>query len=377
MKAASYFSGIGGMDLGLEKAGFNIISQCEKEEFRREVLEARFPGSKIYEDISEVYYGKPESGSSSGRFLSIEQNGRKAWAGLSGSIDLLCGGFPCQDLSVAGRRKGLAGERSGLFYEFARIADESVRDGGFVLIENVPGLFSSNKGEDFRIVLETLYEFGFNDIAWRTLNSQYFGVPQRRRRIFILGRRSRGTSCAKILLEPESGDRDFEPSRKTGEKDSRISLSGFSGGGPDDNDAQAGRLISTLQAHKNGYRLDADSIEQFVPVAFNWQTGGDFRLMLGDTAPALQKSQTVAIARPLSSRNERYDFETETFVKDEAPEYMGVRRLTPRECERLQGLPDDWTYVNGASDTKRYGAIGDAVTVPVAKWIGERILAHG
>lgn len=376
MQAASYFSGIGGMDLGLHKAGFNIISQCEKDEFRREVLSARFPGVSIYEDISEVYYGEPEGGSAPSGFLSTEQNGRKTWAGLPRSIDLLCGGFPCQDLSVAGRREGLAGERSGLFYEFARIADESVRDGGYVLIENVPGLFSSNKGEDFKVVLSTLYECGFNDIAWRTLNSQYFGVPQRRRRVFILGRRSGGRSCGQILLEPEGGNWNSEPSSKKGQKDSRVSLSGFSGGGPDDNDAQAGRLISTLQAHNNGYRLDADSIEQFVPVAFNWQTGGDFRLMLGDTAPALQKSQTVAIARPLSSRNERYDFETETFVADGAPEYMGVRRLTPRECERLQGLPDDWTAVNGARDTKRYGAIGDAVTVPVAEWIGRRILEH-
>ncbi len=372
MIAASYFSGIGGMDLGLHKAGFNIISQCEKDEFRREVLSARFPGTQIYEDISEVYYGEPESGSSSEGHRKSDEGRRKTWAGLSGSIDLLCGGFPCQDLSVAGKRAGLAGERSGLFYEFARLADESVRDGGFVLIENVPGLLSSHKGEDFRILLETLYELGFNDLSWRTLNSQYFGVPQRRRRIFILGRRSGGTSCAKILLEPESGARDIEPSRKKGTKDSRISLSGLGEGGPDDNDAQAGRLISTLQAHKNGYRLDADSVEQFVPVAFNWQTGGDFRLMLGDTAPALQKSQTVAIARPLSSRNERYDFETETFVA----EYVGVRRLTPLECERLQGLPDGWTDVNGAKDTKRYAAIGDAVTVPVAEWIGRRILEN-
>jgi len=355
MKAASYFSGIGGMDLGLEKAGIDIISQCEKDEYRREVLNARFPKSKIYEDISEVYYGEPESRSSSSRFLSTEQNGREAWAGLSGSIDLLCGGFPCQDLSVAGKRAGLKGERSGLFYEFARIANESVRDGGFVLIENVPGLFSSHEGNDFKIILETLYEFGFNDIAWRTLNSQYFGVPQRRRRIFILGRRSRGRSSAQILLEPESGTGNIKQSGKEREKDSRISLSGLGNGGPDDNDAQAGRLISTI------------------PMAFNWQTGGDFRLMLGDTSPALQKSQTVAIARPLSSRNERYDFETENFVSEAQ---YGVRRLTPRECERLQGLPDDWTQLGNTTDTKRYAAIGDAVTVPVAEWIGRRILKY-
>jgi len=365
MKTASYFSGIGGMDYGLHLAGFHIISQCEKDEFRREVLNARFPGVQTYEDISEVYYGEPESRSSAEGHRKSDKGRRKTWAGLSRSIDLLCGGFPCQDLSVAGKRAGLAGERSGLFYEFARLADESVRDGGFVLIENVPGLLSSHKGEDFRILLETLYELGFNDLSWRTLNSQYFGVPQRRRRIFILGRRSRGTSCAKILLEPESGARDIEPSRKKGTKDSGLSSESSAEG------SKQRIITSTLQA-KHGYRLDADSIEQFIPVAFNWQTGGDFRLMLGDTAPALQKSQTVAIARPLSSRNERYDFETETFVA----EYVGVRRLTPLECERLQGLPDGWTDVNGAKDTKRYAAIGDAVTVPVAQWIGERILKY-
>jgi DNA (cytosine-5)-methyltransferase 1 len=373
VKVASYFSGIGGMDLGLHKAGFNIVSQCEKDEFRREVLNERFPETKIYEDISEVFYGEPEGRSSSERYNKSDKRRGKTWAGLSGSIDLLCGGFPCQDLSIAGKRAGLAGERSGLFYEFARIADESVRDRGFVLIENVPGLFSSHKGKDFEIILNTLSKCGFNDIAWRTLNSQYFGVPQRRRRIFILARRSRGRSCGQILLEPESGTRDIESSSKKKQKNSAISISGLGNGGPDDNDAQAGRLISTLQAHKNGYRLDADSVEQYVPVAFNWQTGGDFRLNLGETSPALQRCQTVAIARPLSSRNERYDFETENFVA----EYVGVRRLTPLECERLQGLPDGWTDVNGAKDTKRYAAIGDAVTVPVAEWIGRRILKYG
>ncbi len=374
MEAASYFSGIGGMDFGLHKAGIHIVSQCEKDEFRREVLNARFPGVITYEDISEIYYGEPESGSSAEGHRESDKRRGKTWAGLSGSIDLLCGGFPCQDLSVAGKRAGLAGERSGLFYEFARIAEESVREGGFVLIENVPGLFSSHEGKDFEIILSTLSECGFNDISWRTLNSQYFGVPQRRRRIFILGRRSRGTSCGEILLEPESGTRDIESRSKKRKNDSAISISGLGNGGPDDNDAQAGRLISTLQAHKNGYRLDADSVEQFVPMAFNWQTGGDFRLMLGDTSPALQKCQTVAVARPLSHRNERYDFETETFVSENYG--YGVRRLTPLECERLQGLPDDWTNINGAKDTKRYAAIGDAVTVPVAEWIGRRILEY-
>ena len=334
MIVASYFSGVGGLDLGLERAGFNIISQCEKNEYRREVLSERFLETRIFEDISEVYYGEPKSRSSSKRLREPNERWGKTWAGLSGSIDLLCGGFPCQDLSVAGKRAGLAGERSGLFFEFARIADESVRENGFILLENVPGLLSSpteNKGEDFAILLETLSKYGFNDIAWRILDSQYFGVPQRRRRIFILGRRSRGgRSCGEILFEPESGDWNFETNGQAGKKNSLPAITGLGTGGPDDNDAQNGRLIS---------------IEQF-------------------------------ISGPLTSR---YYKGINSTIDDGAaiPTKMGVRRLTPIECERLQGFPDSWTDINGASDTKRYAAIGDAVTVPVATWIGERILKYG
>lgn len=372
MKTASYFSGIGGMDLGLERAGFDIISQCEKDEYRREVLSTRFPGAQIYEDISEVYYGEPEGGSAPSGFLSDKSSGRKTRAGLPGSIDLLCGGFPCQDLSVAGRRAGLAGSRSGLFFEFARIAEEAVRDGGFVLIENVPGLFSSNEGEDFRIVLETLYECGFNDISWRTLNSQYFGVPQRRRRVFILGRRARGTSCGQILLEPEGSDRNSKSVNETWEKDSIAALTGLGSGGADDNDAQNGRLVtSTLQAHKNGYRMDADSIEQYVSFHLRQDPISSDKIY-----PALSTtSGGMGISGPLTSR---YWKGINSTMDDGAmvPEQTGVRRLTPVECERLQGLPDNWTQLGNTSDTKRYSAIGDAVTVPVAEWIGRRILYY-
>ena len=344
MKTASYFSGIGGMDLGLERAGLNIISQCEKDEYRREVLNERFPGTKIFEDISEVYYGEPESGSSFSRFYSTNKRRRKTWAGLSGSIDLICGGFPCQDLSVAGKREGLAGKRSGLFFEFARVAEESVKEGGFILLENVPGLFSSHEGEDFRILLETLYERGFNDLAWRVFNSQYFGVPQRRRRVFILGRRSGGRSCAQILLEPESCAWNHSKNNKTKEKNSYPSIAGLGTGGPDDIDAQNGRLISKpLLSHKQGYRLSDDSDQ--------------------------------LISGPLTSR---YGKGINSTVDDGAAiiEQIGVRRLTPVECERLQGLPDNWTQLGNTSDTKRYAAIGDAVTVPVAEYIGERILKY-
>ena len=163
--------------------------------------------------------------------------------------------------------------------------------------------------------------------------------------------------------------RNFDKSSEKREENSRISLSGLGDGGADDNDAQAGRiipalttrsgntqddqqtmqLVSTLQAHKNGYRLDADSIEQFI--AFHHKQDP----ISGDVSPALGTT-TVGMGIKIPQ--------------------IGVRRLTPVECERLQGFPDDWTLVGKASDTRRYAAIGDAVTVNVAEWLGRRILKY-
>jgi DNA (cytosine-5)-methyltransferase 1 len=120
------------------------------------------------------------------------------------SVDLICGGFPCQDLSVAGRRAGLRGERSGLFFEFARIA-QTLRP-TWLLIENVPGLLTSAKGHDFAVIVDTLADIGYG-LAWRILDSQYFGVPQRRRRVYIVGHL--GAPCPpEILFEPEGGGGD-------------------------------------------------------------------------------------------------------------------------------------------------------------------------
>jgi DNA (cytosine-5)-methyltransferase 1 len=255
-------------------------------------------------------------------------------------------------LSVAGKRAGLDGERSGLFFEFARIAEESVKDGGFMLIENVPGLFSSNKGEDFRILLETLYECGFNDLAWRTLNSQYFGVPQRRRRVFILGRRSGGRSCAQILLEPESGEGNYQKNNQEKKGNTLASITGLGTGGPDDNDAQNGRLIAGPLTSRYGKGINSTMDDGAAVIAFHHKQDP---IHSGEIYPAIG---TTTVGMGISG-----------------PE-IGVRRLTPIECERLQGFEDNWTNVNGASDTKRYAAIGDAVSVPVALWIGRRILKY-
>jgi DNA (cytosine-5)-methyltransferase 1 len=159
MNVGSTFSGVGGFDLGFERAGMRVLWQAEIDEWCRRVLRWHWPNAAIFDDVRAVN-------------------------GEAEPVNLLCGGFPCQDLSVAGKRAGFKGERSSLFFEFARIADE-LRP-RWIVLENVVGLLSSAEGRDFGILLATLAEIGYG-CAWRVVDARYFGVPQRRRRVFIVG----------------------------------------------------------------------------------------------------------------------------------------------------------------------------------------------
>jgi DNA (cytosine-5)-methyltransferase 1 len=186
MKFVSLFAGVGGFDLGLTRSGHECIGQVEIDKHARAVLDLQFPDVPKHNDVT----------------TAIE------WAdeiGLTGNIDLVCGGFPCQDLSVAGKRAGLAGARSGLFYDALRFATHTKAK--TILLENVPGLLSSNQGRDFGVLLTALAESGYSNLEWRVLDSQFFGVPQRRRRIFIVA--SVGTEpFRQILAQCESSHRD-------------------------------------------------------------------------------------------------------------------------------------------------------------------------
>lgn len=295
MKVGSLFSGIGGIDLGLQWAGMKTIWFVEKEKYCQKVLTKHWPGVPIYGDIKEIdptTLPRP---------------------------DLLCGGFPCQDLSVAGKREGLAGERSGLWFEFLRIIDEIKPQ--WVLIENVPGLLSSNRGRDFTLILQGLAECGYC-AAWRILNAQYFGVPQRRRRVFIVASLRAG-SCAQVLFEPSCGCWDSPPGREKGEE-------------------IAGTISGGSAESRRGYRNDLDTQGAFVVTAYE------------------NHAQDIRIAE------HNYQF---------LQQAMKVRRLTPTECLRLQGLPDNWinTYPP-LSDSAKYRMIGNSVAVPVIEWIGRRIM---
>ena len=186
MTHGSLFTGIGGFDLGFESVGITTAWQVEIDPFCQALLKTHWPNVPKREDINNC--------------------GRHNLA----RVDIIAGGFPCQDLSVAGHRAGLSAPRSGLFYEFARVVSE-MRPRWFVC-ENVPGLLSSNKGKDFQAVIETLSQCGYC-VAWRVLDSRYFGVAQRRRRVFIVGSLGNG-SAAEILFECKSSTRDIEEGSK-------------------------------------------------------------------------------------------------------------------------------------------------------------------
>ena len=166
MTGVSLFAGVGGFDLALERAGVRVVASVEWDKNAQSVLRKRFPNAEVFGDIQGV---------------TGEQLIR---AGFDPNNGIITGGFPCQDLSVAGKRAGLAGKRSGLFWEICRLLDET-RAQAFIL-ENVPGLLSSNEGRDMAVVIEALVERGYR-VGWRVLDAQYFGVPQRRRRVFIVG----------------------------------------------------------------------------------------------------------------------------------------------------------------------------------------------
>lgn len=298
---ASLFSGIGGFDLGFERAGFEITFQCEIDEFCQSILKTQWPNVQREEDIREV---EPAD-------IPVSQ----VWAG----------GFPCQDVSVArmGPRDGLRGRKSGLFFEFSRLLEESRPP--VVVIENVPGLLSSHGGSDFGIVIRTLAEVGYG-VGWRVLNSRYFGVPQSRSRVFIVGCHRDWRGPGEILFEPERRSGDHSKSRSNGKK----SLSPFK-------------------------RSVGDPSE-------------------GPVTPALAYCLYACSARHTGTDWSR------NYVS--YPNEGRVRRYIPLEAERLQGFPDGWSIPEGADqdaedlDTPRYHALGNAVTVPVAEWLGERIAEY-
>ena len=193
--AVSLFAGVGGFDLALERQGVKVVASVEIDKKASAVLAKHFPDSQLFGDIQEV----------TGEQLIS--------AGFNPVGGIITGGFPCQDLSVAGKRAGLTGKRSGLFWEICRLLDETKAE-NFIL-ENVVGLLSSNGGADMATVIQALVERGYG-IAWRVLDAQHFGIPQRRKRVFIVGcLGDSGQRAAEILALRESRSRYLEEIKPT------------------------------------------------------------------------------------------------------------------------------------------------------------------
>ena len=194
LTGVSLFAGVGGFDLAMQRQGVKVVASVEIDKKCNEVLAKHFPEATQFTDVTTV----------KGEDLIN--------AGFTPSTGIITGGFPCQDLSVAGKRAGLAGARSGLFWEIARIVEETQSE--YFILENVPGLLSSNAGKDFGVVIGTMADLGYS-VGWRVLDAQHFGVPQRRRRVFIVGRRATSGGVAEILFKSEGLRRDPASSQQT------------------------------------------------------------------------------------------------------------------------------------------------------------------
>jgi DNA (cytosine-5)-methyltransferase 1 len=201
MKVLSLFSGVGGFDMGLENAGMETVFQCEWDKHCRTILDRHWPTVPKWDDVSTL----------TGEHILAH----------APVIDVVAWGSPCQDLSVAGKRAGLEGGRSGLFYEGMRIINElrKASNGKYPRIsiwENVYGALNSNKGEDFEAILKEMVEAGSLLCEWRVLDAQYFGVPQRRRRVFVVAVFDSATAnrCPDPLLPVSEGLR-WHPTTRT------------------------------------------------------------------------------------------------------------------------------------------------------------------
>jgi DNA (cytosine-5)-methyltransferase 1 len=471
MKVLSLFSGVGGFDYGLENGGMETVFQCEWDKHANSILHRHWPDVPKWDDVSTL-------------------TGKHILANAP-VVDVVAWGSPCQDLSVAGKRAGLEGGRSGLFHEGIRIIKELQEEtnGQYPRIsiwENVVGALNSNRGADFGIILDEMAEAGALAIEWAVLDAQYFGVPQRRRRVFViaifdpvLAERSpspllpvaeslpghlakskqkrqsitsetstsvgtdgetvggltvcdlvKGQTSHQALEQnflqvvdtqlayhfdalssnsmkssnPDSGVNEVNQARTldTWRPDPSLNQGGLAIVFNDDRRIGPtihGDTVSTLQAFMgtggNNTPMVAQETESPM-LAFDTQFGSNANVT-EDVAPTLKASQQS----PSVAYSIREDAKANNFSATEldhanslsalrpspqshhaqmfiAEPTMAVRRLTPLECERLMGWPDDHTRYKAdgteQADTHRYKQCGNGVASPVAQWIAKHLL---
>jgi DNA (cytosine-5)-methyltransferase 1 len=272
-------------------------------------------------------------------------------------FDMLCGGFPCQAFSIAGRREGFNDTRGTLFFEISRII--KTKRPKIVFLENVKGLLNHDQGKTFRVIIQTLSELGY-DVQWMVCNSKFFGVPQNRERVFIIGN-IRGEPRPEILPFRESNgiykEKEYERCAKA------MTSTMFKGIGNDG---------TTLIDERDRELTRVYDVEGNAPT-LKGHTGGwqepKIALMIQSHSPRTNDPKKGGSGPLISDEH--------CFTIDRTPHNvimgMKIRRLTPTECERLQGFPDNFT--KGFSDTTRYKMMGNAVTVNVIKAINKKLEA--
>lgn len=370
MKYLSVCSGIEAASVAWHRLGWEPVGFSEIEPFPSKVLAHHYPQTPNLGDMTKY----------------------KEWN--LGAIDVLVGGTPCQSFSVAGLRKGLEDPRGNLALVYCGILDH-FRPQWFVW-ENVPGVLSSNGGRDFGSFLGALAQPGYG-FAYRVLDAQYFGVAQRRRRVFVVGCLGDWKSAASVLFEPNSLRRDTAPSRKTGEEVAgTITRCAFSGGASGKPDGAAVGHFITMAHGQGGAEIGFDrgptlTCNHEAPIlAFPSEMSGTQAASTENLSPCLSVKHTTAVAQPivgaLACNTGPRGHDAGNFACNQAVDAghilpvlpsMAVRRLTPVECERLQGFPDGYTDIqpNGkpTPDGPRYKALGNSMAVPVMQWIGTRI----
>ena len=382
MKFLDLFAGIGGFRLGMESAGHECLGFCEIDKFARASYKAihNTEGEIELHDITKVTDDEVRA---------------------IGAVDVICGGFPCQAFSIAGARRGFEDTRGTLFFEIARFA--SILKPKYLFLENVKGLLNHDKGNTFETILSALDELGY-DVEWQVLNSKNFGVPQNRERVFIVGH-LRGERTRNIF--PISGESQSTSTQSV----IKIGNVNPSGNGMNGEVYQADGLAPTLTTNKGeGQKIavKSNTIKQFgvlqpkiIQRSHGYNQGGEH-----DIAPTLtsnsyhennvlkiteatsqgyaeaQIGDSVNLSHPNSkTRRGRVGKQiANTLLTGESqgvvePDFR-IRKLTPRECWRLQGFPD-WAFDKAQevnSNSQLYKQAGNSVTVNVIEAIARELV---
>lgn len=402
MKYFSMFTGVGGFELGIRQAYNEYARECE--ESRKEECSQRRERSVNQREVL-LHVGSESTPLCVG-FSEIDKFAskllQKKWPEVKNygdattintkelpSFDLLVGGFPCQSFSIAGKRRGFQDTRGTMFFEIARILE--AKKPRLVVLENVKGLLNHDEGKTFTTIIRTLGELGYG-VEWGVLNSRYFGVPQNRERVFIIGRLGgRGGGEVFPLRNSHSEDNEFDKQKlnyvaSTRDKDWANDGKQLSRNSPEEEnglspclraqiggDAKGSQLIKVGNVNPSGKGMNGQvyAAEGISPTISTNKGEGTKIVQAVLTPDRINKRQN---GRRIKNKGEPSFTITGQDIHG-VKDGFNIRRLTPLECERLQGFPDGWT--EGFIDTQRYKMMGNAVTVNVVKAVIKKLLCGG